>query len=85
MAGVRGSVVRSTCSVLLLVGLAIGLGHAWLPAAAADAQADLPTVLVSRQLLAARHLKVGDVVELARDPSGANPRPFRIAGASSRC
>ena len=36
----------------------LALGHAWLPAAAANRQADLPGVLFSRQLLAARHLKV---------------------------
>jgi FtsX-like permease family len=65
---------------LLLLGLAIALAHAWRPAAAANAQADLPGVLFSRQLLAARHLKVGDVIELSGDPSGANPRRFRIAG-----
>lgn len=79
MTGARRSTACSTCTVLLL-GLAVGLVHAWLPAAAANAQADLPAVLFSRQLLAARHLKVGDVVELSGDPSGANPRRFRIAG-----
>jgi len=67
-------------NLLLLLGLAVALAHAWLPAAAANAQSDLPGVLFSRQLLAARHLKVGDVVELSGDPSGANPRRFRIAG-----
>jgi putative ABC transport system permease protein len=77
MTGVRGLTTRSTA--LLLLGLAVVLGHAWQPAAAA--QADLPTVLFSRQLLAARHLKVGDVVELSGDPSGANPVRFRIAGS----
>lgn len=48
--------------------------------APAPATGDVPTILVSRQLLAARHLRVGDVVQLSNDPSGANPRPFRIAG-----
>ena len=67
-------------NLLLLLGLAVALAHAWLPAAAANAQSDLPGVLFSRQLLAARHLKVGDVVELSGDPSGANPRRFRIVG-----
>jgi FtsX-like permease family len=66
--------------ILLLLGLTIGLGHAGLRVAAADAQADLPAVLFSRQLLAARNLQVGEVVELSGDPSGANPRRFRIAG-----
>jgi predicted lysophospholipase L1 biosynthesis ABC-type transport system permease subunit len=65
---------------LLVLGLTVALGRAWLPMLAADAQADLPAVLFSRQLLAARHLQVGDVVELSGDPSGTNPRQFRIAG-----
>lgn len=40
----------------------------------------VPTILVSRQLLAARGLTVGDVVTLAQDPAGARGRRFRIAG-----
>jgi predicted lysophospholipase L1 biosynthesis ABC-type transport system permease subunit len=68
-------------NVLMLFGLTIGLGHASQLPAVHGAQGDLATVLVSRQLLAARHLEVGDVVELSGDPSGANPRRFRIAGA----
>ncbi|HEV7498538.1 MAG TPA: FtsX-like permease family protein [Vicinamibacteria bacterium] len=51
------------------------------PAPAAAPSAEPPAILVSRQLLAANHLAVGDVVLLAPDPSGARPRPFRIAGA----
>ncbi|MGE0815803.1 MAG: ABC transporter permease [Vicinamibacterales bacterium] len=42
---------------------------------------DPPAILVSRQLLAARHLAVGDVVSLSADPSGSAPQRFRIAGA----
>jgi putative ABC transport system permease protein len=45
--------------------------------AAPPAPAD---ILVSRQLLAAEDLKVGEDVLLSGEPSGANPRPFRIAG-----
>jgi putative ABC transport system permease protein len=40
-----------------------------------------PDILVSRQLLESEHLKVGEVVELSTDPSGARTRPFRIAGS----
>jgi putative ABC transport system permease protein len=40
----------------------------------------LPAVLVSRQLLAARRLAVGDVIALSGEPSGANAQRFRIAG-----
>jgi putative ABC transport system permease protein len=58
--------------MVLLVTLAIGVvGHA------ADT---LPEILVSRQLLAARGLTVGDVVTLAQDAAGAGGRRFRIAG-----
>jgi FtsX-like permease family len=39
-----------------------------------------PGLLVSRQLLQSRHLRIGDIVQLSADPSGANPRPFRIDG-----
>jgi putative ABC transport system permease protein len=39
-----------------------------------------PAILVSRQLLAAEHLRLGDVVSLSSDPTGARPREFRIAG-----
>src|SRR5262245_14498577 len=38
-------------------------------------------VLVSRQLLESRRLRVGDVIHLSADPSGARPQPFRIDGS----
>jgi putative ABC transport system permease protein len=40
-----------------------------------------PAILVSRQLLASEGLAIGDVVLLSADASGAQGRPFRIAGA----
>ena len=46
------------------------------PAAAPN----FPTMLVSRQLLAARHLAVGNVVTLSSDASGSHPLQFRIGG-----
>ncbi len=39
-----------------------------------------PEILVSRQLLEARGLKVGEVVTLSTDPRGDRGRAFRIAG-----
>jgi putative ABC transport system permease protein len=39
-----------------------------------------PEILVTRQVADAAHLTIGDVVSLSSDPSGASPRPFRIAG-----
>jgi putative ABC transport system permease protein len=40
----------------------------------------LPTILISRQLAAARGLDVGDTVRLAGDATGASSREFRVAG-----
>src|SRR6185436_1222231 len=37
-------------------------------------------VLVSRQLLESRHLRIGDVIRLSADPAGSDPRRFRIDG-----
>ena len=39
-----------------------------------------PTILVSRQLAARAHLRVGDIVTLANDPQGSRRAEFRIAG-----
>jgi putative ABC transport system permease protein len=39
-----------------------------------------PGILVSRQLAQARHLKAGDVVQLASQPSGGHAREFRVEG-----
>lgn len=41
---------------------------------------DLPRVLVSRQLLEAEALVVGDVVRLSAEETGDGARPFRIVG-----
>jgi len=53
-------------------------------AARFDAQprvaADLPAILISRQLATARGLHADDVVRLAADPSGGRAREFRVAG-----
>lgn len=65
--------------------IAVGLLCAALGTFATVARTDTPapsasTILVSRQLLERQHLRVGDVVSLSADASGAAPRPFRIAG-----
>jgi putative ABC transport system permease protein len=46
-----------------------------------DSSDALPAVLLSRQLLEAEALSVGDVVELSADPSGRAAQSFRVAGA----
>ncbi len=82
-------------TLFVLAGLAVvaelggleglgGLGGQGVQGLGAPADADsaeLPTVLLSRQVLAARGLSVGDVVMLSGDPSGNEPRGFRIAGS----
>jgi hypothetical protein len=60
--------------------LSIMLGLAASSAAAAPSDAP-PAILVSRQLIASEHLKIGDVVMLSSDPAGANAGPFRIVGS----
>jgi predicted lysophospholipase L1 biosynthesis ABC-type transport system permease subunit len=62
-----------TLLALLILGAVTGAPASPPPAAP-------PAILVSRQLLAASHLAIGDVVLLSADPKGAGPRPFRIAG-----
>jgi ABC-type lipoprotein release transport system permease subunit len=44
------------------------------------AQANVPDVLVSRQLLEVEHLSIGQVIELSRDAGGHDATRFRIAG-----
>ena len=74
-------VLAGTCAASLL---AVWMGTATPPVRldqppqrAAVAVAD---VLVSRQLLGALHLEVGDAIRLATVPSGRDARTFRIAG-----
>jgi putative ABC transport system permease protein len=51
-----------------------------LSASAAPVEPEPPSVLISRQLLRAAHLAVGDVVLLSDDRAGAHASRFRIAG-----
>ena len=55
-----------------LAGAASSLAQSAAPA--------VPDILVSRQLMAAQGVRVGDVVSLSAESSGAHPRPFRVAG-----
>lgn len=68
----RLAVPRAAAALLLLSAL--------LPAERVRAEEKLPEVLVTRQLLAARRLQVGDVVRLAAHADGRGARPFRIVG-----
>lgn len=66
--------MRQTRTILLATALAFSC------AGVAHAAGDPPQILVSRQLLEARDLSVGDIVSLSASRTGKNPRPFRIAG-----
>jgi len=46
---------------------------------AEEPTSEAPQVLLSRQLIEARGLQVGQIVHLAPEPSGEGARPFRIA------
>ena len=61
-------------AIAVVVLSAIGRGQ--------DPGADgpIPSILISRQLAAARHLSVGDVVNLSGQPTGANGRRFLVTG-----
>ena len=48
--------------------------------ATAQEAGELPPILLTRQLMDARGLKVGDSVRLATDPAGKKSRVFRITG-----
>ena len=52
----------------------------FLAAAFGAVAASPPDILVSRQLLLAQGLRVGEEVLFSRDPQGKDPRPFRVAG-----
>jgi putative ABC transport system permease protein len=51
-----------------------------LTTASLPAADELPSVLVSRQLAEAEHLRVGDVVRLSASAEGTTPQQFRVAG-----
>ena len=60
----------------LLAFVAVDAG----PGAAEAPLTEPPPVLLSRQLVDARGLKLGQIVQLAPEASGEGARPFRIAG-----
>ena len=49
-------------------------------ASAFQESASIPEILVSRQLVEREHLKIGQIVELARSAAGGRADRFRIAG-----
>jgi putative ABC transport system permease protein len=42
----------------------------------------LPSILLTRQLAESLKVRPGDVVRLSADPSGKDPRPFRVVGGN---
>ena len=62
------------------LGLAICLIASPLAQGLSQDAAEVPGILLTRQLMAARKLRVGDTVRLSTEPSGGRARTFRIAG-----
>jgi putative ABC transport system permease protein len=56
------------------------LAAAAVPVATAPAAADLPSILISRQLAQQEHLTTGDVVTMAKDAGGTHSQQFRVEG-----
>jgi putative ABC transport system permease protein len=65
---------------VVLRRLSVTLIAAALATAALHADGDLPSILISRQLSEREHLRVGDLVRLSADESGAAVQQFRVAG-----
>ncbi|HJO37996.1 MAG: ABC transporter permease [Vicinamibacterales bacterium] len=68
----------------LLLTAFIALGTAALASfqpTAEPTSSDVTDILVSRQLLESQDLAVGDLIDLAADPTGARARAFRIVGS----
>ena len=70
----------SLATLIAVLCLGAGASAPGLVQGASDTTAtvDAPAVLLSRQLMEAEDLAVGDIVHLSADPSGTEPRPFRI-------
>ena len=73
-------------SLALLIGVPLVAGTAAVsieqsPAGGTTTADDAPAILVSRQLVEAEGLTVGDIVRLAAGPSGQSARRFRIVGS----
>jgi FtsX-like permease family len=68
-------------AVFALAVLTIAASIAVMPRRAAGEESGAPPgVLLSRQLMESRQLRVGDLVRLSADPSGAQSQLFRILG-----
>lgn len=72
------SLLRAASGAAL--ALAICLSAAPLAGQVRPVAAEPPGILLTRQLMEARGLRVGDTVRLAKEASGAGARTFRIAG-----
>src|SRR5579859_7651832 len=71
---------RMTVAAVFAAASTVTAASAWLSAPNVADPSAQPSILVSRQLLQAEHLAIGDVVSLSADPSGSQPRAFRISG-----
>jgi putative ABC transport system permease protein len=67
-------------AVVSIVLVAITLAAATTPGHASAADQAPPDVLISRQLAEAFGIAAGAIVRFSTDPSGGNPREFRVVG-----
>jgi putative ABC transport system permease protein len=67
----RTLIVATACAAIALAASVV-----WSDTAGAD----MPEVLVSRQLMESQQLSIGGLVALSADASGANPRQFKVVG-----
>ena len=72
---VRRHVIAGCVAIVCIVVAAVSVS-----AQGRDSAAPLPGILLTRQVMEARHLQVGDVVKLSTEAFGAQARSFRIDG-----
>ena len=73
---------RAALLIAVCVGLAASLSGAQAsdPCSGGPSGPPCPSILLSRQLAAQEHIRVGDTIALAADSTGTLSRQFRVAG-----
>lgn len=66
------------CRAVLFAATVAATGRSLAASTPTDAP---PSILLSRQIVEARRLHIGDVVRLSADPSGKDARAFRLVGS----
>jgi putative ABC transport system permease protein len=76
----RRAVLAGSIAAMVLTSLFAQPSPAGSRAQPESGAAEPPSILVTRQLLESQHLEIGQVVSISNQPSGADPRQYRIAG-----